>query len=104
MVNLRMVDVLRVHELISAHTMISIGKLAAKRDLSPAVVEDFERFRQVTEARYLLAANGWVEDVPFEWWHGIGAVGELWGIYVSRKECSPEILRALAILAEEARP
>jgi hypothetical protein len=103
-VNLRLVDVMRVHELISAHTLLSSARDQCPRDLSPAVVEDFERFRQVAAARDLLMVNGWIEDVPCEWWHGLGTVGETSSVIVNRKECSPEILRALAILAEEAQP
>lgn len=52
------------------------------------------------EARALLKANGWVEEVPGDW-SPDPALG--WSIDINRKRCSPAILRALAILAEGAQ-
>lgn len=78
--------------------------------LSPSVVEDFERFKQVADARALLKANDWVEGDPGEWFPASSLripsrasswAGEAWAINVDM--CSPAILRALAILAEEVQ-
>jgi hypothetical protein len=72
----------------------------AVRSLMPSDAAGIQRFRQITEARKLLKANGWSEGEPGEW---SPATSETWAIDVNREACSPAILRALAILAEEAQ-
>ncbi len=79
--------------------------------LRPDVVEDFERLKRVADARALLSANGWVEDEPGRSWPGASGSALLWspapelGWWIDiRTKCPPAILRALAIIAEEAQP
>jgi hypothetical protein len=55
---------------------------------------------EIAEARALLKANGWEEEVSGDWSPN-PALG--WSIDINREACSPAILRALAILAEEAQ-
>jgi hypothetical protein len=62
--------------------------------------DGIERFKRIAEARAVLKANDWVEDGSGEW---SPAASETWAININREECSPAILRALAVLAEEAQ-
>jgi hypothetical protein len=80
-------------------TVLAAGPRGHAGDLSPAVVDDFERFKRFAEARALLKANDWVEDGSGEWSPNT-ALG--WAIDINR--ISPDILRALAVIAEEPAP
>jgi hypothetical protein len=77
------------------------------RALTPSDVYDSEgldrsidRSRRIAEARALLNANGWVEDGSGKW---RPAGEEIDGGLDLVAKCSPAILRALAVLVEEAQ-